>query len=116
MRYTSHALHIDPFVHQPRNHRVCLILREFLLVYLNLRDPHDVEARLDLLLHEGLSRGHEDDLGEREPAEVVVHDHGGDEGLPEPRGKGDQCVVVQAGLDDPAGVDGANQYRPYCML
>ena len=74
-----------------------------MLNHLNLRDPHDVEARLDLLLHEWLRRGHEDNLGEREPTEVVVHDHGGDEGLPKPRGKGDQSVVVQAGLNDPIG-------------
>ena len=71
--------------------------------HLYLRNPHDIEASLDLLLHEGLRRGHEDDLGEREPAEVVIHDHSGDEGLAEPSGKGDQCVVVQTGLDNPVG-------------
>ena len=85
-----------------------------MLAHLNLRDPHDVEASLDLLLHERLRRGHEDDLGEREPTEIVVHNHSGDEGLPEPSGKGDQCVVVQAGFDDPAGVCTSLHFQNGC--
>lgn len=41
----------------------------------------DLVYCLDLLLHEGPCGGHEDELGVREPAVVVVHHHGRDERL-----------------------------------
>lgn len=41
----------------------------------------DLVYGLDLLLYEGSCRGHEDELGMREPAVVVVHHHGRDERL-----------------------------------
>ena len=74
--------------------RLCMID----IAHLDLRDSHDVEAGLNLLLDERLRRRHEDDLGEGEPAEVVVHDHGRDEGLAQPRRQRHQRVVVQAAL------------------
>lgn len=67
---------------------------------MRLRDPHDPVASLDLLGHQRFRGGHEDHLARRKPAVEVVHDHGGDEGLPQPRGQAHERVATQGGVCD----------------
>lgn len=65
-----------------------------------LRDPHDPVTGLDLLRHQRFGGSHEDDLARGEPAVVVVHEDGGDEGLAQAGGQTDQRVPQQRRLAD----------------
>lgn len=68
--------------------------------HLGLRDTHHLIASLDLLCHQRFRGGHKNDLARREPAVEIVHDDGGNEGLPQPCGQTHQCVAEQSGPGD----------------